>query len=301
MLPMRQIAWLRTHRLILPLFILVTATPFVVGLALTMPIAIVLLLIGALGLLSWERIYLERAMHQFASRVLAGDIDAKFEVKSGAWGRICHAVNGLLQRQRLSTRALQMLPALPSKLYTRSDLQLPSEGSERPMTILVIGYTASARTGGGKADLTALHALAATVHEQVEQQGVLLQQLGNMILIAFGTFEERPLSSSLQQALQTAQAVDRAWKNVAPQRPLTMSLACGNVLAATLPGIGYTLIGAPIEQAQRLQTRAAEDLECTCICSEDAYRVICRSPNNAWLPTDLHIGRAGNMSGERRT
>jgi hypothetical protein len=69
-------------------------------------------------------------------------------------------------------------------------------------------------------------------------------------------------------------------------------------LAIALPGLGYSVIGPPVEQALRLQQIAAHARRSGLLCSEDAYFALCRDTGRrrdkatGWQPTDLRVSIA---------
>lgn len=277
--------WQRVAGLVFLLVLLVL-------LALFWPQLIAVVILLALLVLLWERIRMGQAMRELATRITTGQLSAKVEVREGAWGVLCHSVNGLVQQQHRQRRMQALLPALPTHaINALGDMLPPCEARPRTITVLIVGY-AGARPSQAQAErehLDALRTLAAVVQQQVEHYDAWLERLGDTLLLAFGAFDEQPNAVNLRNALQAARALRAAWDANSPRGPLAISLATGNVLAATLPGLGYTLAGAPIEQALRLQHLAAACPEYALLCSEEAYMTLRRLDTAPWLLTDLRL------------
>lgn len=256
------------------------------------PALLVPLVLLAIILLIWERMQLNHAMRDLAARIATGDLDTKLEVQEGAWGTLCHAVNDLLQQQRRQHYVQTLVPTLPSEaITTMLNKQRSPDGVLQSLTVLVVGYTHTSPPGASltQEHLVALRALSTVAQQQSERHGALLERFGDMLLFAFGAFEERPLNTTLRHALQTAQVLRQTWDDTSPRGPLALSLASGKGLSVALPGLGYTVIGAPIEQALRLQHLAAACPEYALLCSEESYMTLRLLHNAHWLPTDLRL------------
>ncbi len=266
--------------------------PIMILLTIYLPQALIPALLALVIFLIWERWHVEQSMQRLANQIARGELSDKLEVRSGAWGILCHAVNGLLQRQRLQQRALSLGSTLsPTALAKLSNTPQVADGIQRTLTVLVAGYAQGMPYGKDPdADqLAALRALTETAWRQTGDHTALLKHVGNTIMLVFGLFEEHTASTTLQQALQSAQALRDTWNDHAPHIPLALSLASGPALATRLPGVGYTAIGAPIDQALRLQQLASQCPEYALLCSEDAYITLRHIKTARWLPTDLRL------------
>lgn len=80
--------------------------------------------------------------------------------------------------------------------------------------------------------------------------GALLQPCGDAVMLVFGAFDDRTSSEALREALGAAEQLQRAWQaTFVGAGPLALALASGYALAAALPGLGFCVVGAPVEQA----------------------------------------------------
>lgn len=250
------------------------------------------LVLLALLLLLWERAHIGYTLRDLTRSIASGNLDTKLEVQEDDFGALCHAVNNLLQQQRLQQRTQAFLPALPAQAVTSLlSMHLPAEGLPRMLTILIVGYAQSSvrQSPAAQDHVRALRVLSTVAQQQAEMHSAIVERFGDMLLFAFGAFDERPLTTTLRSALQTAQALRQSWDRTSPRGALALSIASGTGLAAALPGLGYTVIGAPIEQALRLQYLAAACPEYALLCSEESYLNLRRLDTTTWLPTDLRL------------
>lgn len=274
------------------IIIILILLPTCIVLLLFVPELLVPLILLALVLLLWERVRIIYAMHNLAARIAAGNYNTKIEVQEGAWGALCHAVNTLLQQQRLHQHTESLHPFLPDEASARLlGTTLPADGTPRMLTILVVGYT---RTPGPQSDvarshLQALHRLSIAIQQQAERHNALLERCGDLILLAFGAFDETPRTKTLRSALQTMQVLRQTWDSNSPRGALTFSLASGDALAVVLPGLGYTVIGSPVAHALQLQPLAMTHPEYALLCSEEAYMTLRRLDSTNWLSTGLRL------------
>lgn len=276
----------------------VVLVSFTVVLSLYVPQLLIPLLVLGVAWLLWERLRINNAIRDLAARIAVGDLDAKLEVGDSAWGALCHAVNGLLQQQRRQQRMQTMLPWLPAHVIASLvNTPLPAEGLPRAMTVLVIGYaTATLRSVDESIHLRIFQAMAAAAQQQAEIHGALLERSGDTLLLAFGAFDDRPLPTTLRSAMKAAKELRSTWSQLSqadvplPTLPsLCLSLASGTGRAVALPGLGYTIIGTPLDQGLRLQYLAAACPEYTLLCSEESYLLLRRLDNSPWLPTDMRL------------
>ncbi len=82
----------------------------------------------------------DRRTRALAQQIAAGHLDEKIEVRSGAWGELSRAVNGLMQEQRVQVRLRTVLPApLPAAaLQALLGGQLPAAGGARMTAVLLV-------------------------------------------------------------------------------------------------------------------------------------------------------------------
>lgn len=237
-------------------------------LALYLPQTLILLLPALLFLLI-ERMQTHAAMDALARQIVAGELLSKVEVRSGAWGALCHAVNGLLQQQRLEQRIRALSPALPQPVLNHL-LQASLDDYESTFKATVLSISCNEPDGvplGWRQELTSV------AHAEAEHFNALMQGSGASMLLVFGAFEQHKRAPGLRAALQTAEALQEAWQeNIgAPRSGLSLAVASGTVSAEVLPGLGYSALGAPVEQVFRLQHVAALFPQFTLVCDEETY------------------------------
>ena len=231
-----------------------------------------------------------------AQQLAAGRLVEKFEVQRGEWGELSRALNHLLQEQRVQHRLRPAMPApLPQEaVQALLGGNLSTSDKPRMTTVLLVSHfgRASEREGRGtKAALVAWQALAYAAQEEAQRHGALLQPCGDAIMLAFGVFTERPTGESLRTALVVAKSLQRNWRDrgINAGGPLVLSLASGPALTMALPGLGYCVIGLPVEQAVQLQYIARHARRRGLVCSEGVYYALRHSNSVGWQPTELRI------------
>jgi class 3 adenylate cyclase len=257
--------------------------------------AVALLLPIALLLLALDR--RDRRAQALAARIVDDRQLDKLEVPHGPWGDLARAVNGLLQERRVEQRLRSALPS-PLPLEAVQSLlggDLEAGGQSRPVAVLLVGAPVRAPAwehGLRRGSLAAWQALALVAQQAAQQHGALLQPCGDAVMLVFGAFEDRPARESLRQALAAASLLQRSWRDNAETGALALALATGHALAAALPGMGFCVVGAPVEQAVGLQQLAARARRSGLLCSEEAYHAFRRDDSAAWQPTDLRVSVA---------
>jgi class 3 adenylate cyclase len=238
----------------------------------------------------------DRRAQTLAHWIAAGRLDQKMEVQRGAWGDLNRAVNGLLQEQRIQRRLRAVSPTpLPEEAaHALLSGRLATAGETRLAAILLVSYAgrvAADRERGQRATLTAWRALAHEAHLQAQDHSALLQPCGDAIMLAFGAFSEQPISTSLRAALAAAEALRRGWRagGINAGGPLVLSLATGTTLVATLPGLGYCVLGAPVEESILLQQLAHQAGHHGLVCAEGVYYALRNGTGAGWQPTELRI------------
>ena len=133
------------------------------------------------------------------------------------------------------------------------------------------------------------------MHEEAQRHGALLHPCGDAIMLAFGAFEEQSSGETLRTALAAAESLQRSWRDGAIKAggPLILSLASGRALAMALPGLGYCVLGAPVEQAVQLQHLARHARRLGLVCSEGVYYALRHANGAGWQPTELRIPLVG--------
>jgi hypothetical protein len=249
----------RRARLILALAALLAAAAALS----TPPLALLALAAAALTLL-WDRLALERDLRDLTAAIVADDPEAKLEVTDGAWGELCHALNRLRQQRRAQQQIAPMLPALPAGRAARlADSGLPPEGLLCEVAVLAIG-----RPGGAGDPLAQLRESAFAALNQAQLHDALIARSGDRLLLIFGAMGQQSLAATLRAAQQAARAIAGGWGAEAAAARPRLALAAGAARAVILPGLGYSVLGPPLEQALALQRLASP---AQLLCNEEAY------------------------------
>jgi class 3 adenylate cyclase len=258
-------------------------------------VALALLPLIALLLLAVDR--RDRRALALAVRIADDRQVDKLEVPHGSWGDLARAVNGLLQERRVEQRLRAALPS-PLPLEAVQSLlsgDLAAGGQSRAVAVLLVGAPVRAPAwehGVRRSGLVAWQALALIAQQAAQQHGALLQPCGDAVMLVFGAFEDRPARESLRHALAAAALLQRTWHDSDETGALALALSTGHALAAALPGMGFCVVGAPVEQAVGLQQLAARARRSGLLCSEEAYHAFRRDDGAAWQPTDLRVSVA---------
>lgn len=278
---------------------------FAVSIAALVGAAILLLWLGQpiaaalmplVGLLLAEIERRDQRAQALARGIATGQTGQKIEVRSGEWGDLSRAVNGLLQERRVQQRlrAAQPDSLPPEGIKAFLGGSLPMAGQARMVAILLVRHTGRPlewEERGRRATLLAWKTLAHATHDIAHRHGALLQPCGDAILLAFGTFDDRPAAASLRDALQAAETLGQGWRagGLNAGGPLVFSLVCGHALVVALAGLGYCVLGSPVEQAVRLQQLALNARRYGLLCNEDAYHALRSGAGDSWRPTELRI------------
>lgn len=245
--------------------LLLTALLIIAGpAALISPPLTVALLLAALGLLLGERAERERAMRRLAAALAKDGIEAKIEVAGGAWGELCHAINRLLQQRRGEQQLRRLLAEPPAPLAARlAAMALPPEGLACEVAVLALGPLPG---HGDQAEQLREAALAAA--RQAELHGALVSRAGDRLLLIFGGLGEAHPESALRAAQRAAYALHDGWAGRPERLRPALSLAGGAARGLLLPGLGYCVVGPPVDQALALLDAGRP---AALICSESAY------------------------------
>lgn len=237
----------------------------------------------------------DRRAMALAQAIDAGPHAEKIEVQRGNWGMLTRAINNLLQERRIFYRLRSVAPEPLPEQAMRMLLTdgLPSDSRQRPVAILLVSPADSRLMREGRqqrAILATWQALATVAQELAQQYGALLQPCGGAIMLAFGAFGERPLGRSLRAAQSAAETLQRRWPATSDAGgALVLCLTSGYALTAVLPGLGYCVLGAPIEQAAQLQQSALHAGYDGLLCGEESYHALRYDAGAAWQPTDLRL------------
>ena len=240
----------------------------------------------------------DRRAQALAQRIADAGQTEKVEVHDGAWGELARAINMLLHERLVGQRMRDALPA-PLPLEAVQSLlggELATDGRARRVAVLLISAPVRApawEQGVRRAGMTAWQALANAAQDGAQQYGALLQPCGDAVMLVFGAFDERPLAAALRDAQAAAAQIEQGWRAGFPGgAPLALALAGGYALAAALPGLGFCVVGTPVEQAVGLQQLALRSRRFGLMCSEEAYQALRRDPGAAWHATDLRVAQA---------
>jgi class 3 adenylate cyclase len=236
---------------------------------------------------------------QALARLIADDqASEKVEVPHGAWGELTRAVNGLLQERRVAERLREALPEpLPlAAVHSLLGGDLSTGGQSRPVAVLLVSAPVRAPAwehGVRRGGLAAWQSLARASQLAAQRYGALLQPCGDAVMLVFGAFEECPAQESLRAAVDAAGLLQQSWLSLSESgSPLSLALASGHALAAALPGLGFCVVGTPVEQAVGMQQLANRARRFGLMCSEEAYQSLRRERDATWEPTDLRVSIA---------
>jgi class 3 adenylate cyclase len=240
-------------------------------------------------LLLWDRVGVEREIRNLATRLANDTLDSKLEISDDAWGRLSHALNRLLQQRRSDLRLRNLLPVTPLALATRlADTPIPLDGVSCRVAVLAIA------TVPDSDDLVdRMRETAFAVAEQAEHYAALMVRSGDTLLLIFGAPGSLATATPLQNAVAAAANLKRRWAEHGQTMRLAMSMSIGMARAVVLPGIGYTVLGTPIDQSLALQTVARS--AAVLACGEETYLQLRRLGAAPPLP---HVRR---VSGTEQT
>jgi hypothetical protein len=241
---------------------------------LTLP-ALALALVG----LAYEWLRTEHTISKLAEK-LSEDIEtAKIEVREGRWAHLQYALNRILQQRRAQQHLQALLPSWPSGAADVLAAHIPPEGVPRQIVVLALSLpTPSIETW---------RQLSALITRLAEEQTIFVDWNGSVMLMAFGAFADHERNYLLRAALQTARQIDKLFAASA----LTMAIAAGESRITVLPGLGYSLMGAALQQATLLSV-SAHSLRNhrVLLCSEELYLTLRHLGNAPAIPTGLNLG-----------
>lgn len=205
-------------------------------------------LVLTLAALFYRLKQLERKARSLAQRIRDRQA-SKIEVQEGVWGELSRAVNGLLQDQRISqhVQAIQPQPIPNNALQAMLNGSIELEKQKnRLVAVLVVG---NPQLNDKTPDLPAWQVLGQICYDAAQQNNALLQPCGNALLLAFGCFEDQSISQSLQALVESIEYINQQWQQAGNQEQLSYNICQGPATTTLLPGLGYSLCGAPINEA----------------------------------------------------
>lgn len=235
--------------------LLVGAAALVVGSLIQVRVApavaiIMLLAAAALAALVYERSTTRRTLVALAEQLKTSGPLHKVEVEASSAGMLGQALNQAIQRSRTETALLSVEP--------------PSAVAETlPVAVLSIGLRQGVHAAYTAAHTERLTEVARAARGASQATDAVLDAHGDgTLLLIFGSQQLIPPALSLQQALDVALTLRAAYPD------LRFGLGCGQGRCCTLPGVGATIIGAPLEDAVRLYRMAAAWHEYHLLCVE---------------------------------
>ncbi len=256
---MRLLTVIRPGRRLRPMLALSALLAAAAAVLLAPRVVLPLILVTAL-LIIWDRLALERDLRRLAASVTDTESGGKLEVTDDAWGELCHTINRLRQQRRAEQRLQRLLPELPP-IEDLLEAELPPEGVPCDVAALAIAPPE------GAAQAARLREAATIAAASVRQYHALLTRSGQNLVLIFGVTGRQSPALILRNARQAARAIHTHWNLDATRRP-RLVLASGQARLATLPGLGLSVIGPPVDQALALLDLADEEL---LLCNEEAY------------------------------
>jgi hypothetical protein len=237
---------------------------------------------AALLLLGIERARERRRMERLATQLDAIASIEKIEVPHERRSAVLDkALNAAIQRTREQARMAQLsrhvLPAAQA-LRLRAD----DDGATRSVAVLALGLPQQDQAAISSETMEHLRDIAGTVVEVAERRSALVQMQGSTTFaLIFAAFSQEPAARSADEAY------DAAAELMAAHPGLHFGLSSGTGLSCTLPGAGYTVIGAPLEEAIRLHRLAATWNEYRLLCPEPVALLL--RPRTAGQRTPLEL------------
>jgi hypothetical protein len=240
---------------------------------LTIP-ALVITLFG----LAYEWLRTEHTINVLA-RKLTEDVETtKIEVREGRWASLQYALNRMLQQRRTQQHVQALLPNIPTGAADISAAQIPPEGLPRYLVVLALSLQTT--------NMTVWHELSRLIARKAEEHTAFIDWNSSVILMAFGAFADQERTELIRTALHVARQIHH---NVAFPM-LTMAMAAGESRITVLPGLGYTLMGSPLEQVTTLcahgtMVRNRQLL----LCNEELYLMLRHLGSLPAPPTTLKL------------
>jgi hypothetical protein len=227
----------------------------------SMDALVLLLAAAAMIALVRERLAYRQRLLALAEYLDAVDTLNKLEIKgSNSAGAIDQALNRAIQRTREQTRQelsdrqptpLRMVEATPTVDRTVTVVALSIDLRRCEFELYTPLYTEYLAT-----IVDAVNVMTHPMHALLQPQG------DGTLLLIFGSQSEQPVALGICQALDVALMLSSSYAD------LRFGLSCGPGRLCTLPGIGQTVVGAPLEDAARLSRMAASWHEYSLLCTE---------------------------------
>lgn len=252
---------LHTLRTDWPLLLGVVTTAALVGSALVVAPAWRDLILGIVAvafllLFGLERLRARRRMAHLATQLSSvGTLD-KLEVSADpSTAALDQALNAAIQRTRELAQSSQASATV---------VEDEPEAVPRSVAVLALGLRDHDQSSVSPETMAQLRRIADTVVNVAERRSALLQMQGSgTFALIFAAFSQEPAARSAKAALDAAAELSVAHPD------LHFGLSSGTGLPCRLPGTGYTVIGAPLEEAIRLHRFSA---------SWHEYRLLCPEP-----------------------
>jgi|HigsolmetaAR202D_1030399.scaffolds.fasta_scaffold02377_11 hypothetical protein len=227
----------------------------------------VIILLLLLVFLLWRWAWTEITVHELATHLSRGETLNKLEVSHGAWGRLCHAVNNLVQQQRLFQRSRDLLPSLPEEMLNGLlEGEISTGQTTQVATVLLLGYQPS-QAATAREIAEEWKRFAQLVQQAAAPHGALVQRCGDQLLLVFGLGRQSLSTPGLRSALETL----RILLTSPYSDRLQMALSAGPLLAGAIDGLGYGVIGQPLTRAQHLLGRLNHYAAYHLLCDEECY------------------------------
>jgi hypothetical protein len=228
----------------------------------------IFILVLLLALVAWRWAWTELAVHELAAHLSRGETLTKLEVGHGAWGTLCHAVNNLVQQQRLFQRSRDLLPSLPEEMLNGLlEGEISTGQTTQRATVLLLGWRPSqhATTREIAEDWKRF---AQNAQQAAAPHGALVQRCGDHLLLVFGLGRNSTTTPGLRSALETIRTLSSTSQR---RMQLSMALSAGPLLAGAIDGLGYGVIGQPLTRAQHLLGRLDHYAAFNLLCDEESY------------------------------
>jgi hypothetical protein len=217
-----------------------------------------------LVLLAVERARARRRMLLLAVQLQTVSSLEKLEVSHDpSLAVLDRAVNDVIQRSREQARVGDLNPQ-PRIDHETSLIRDEDSEAPRSVAVLALGLRDHDQAPVSPETMAQLRQIAGTVVGVAERRSALLQMQGSgTFALIFAAFSQEPAARSAKAALEAAVELAAIYPE------LHFGLSSGTGLSCRLPGAGYTVIGAPLEEAIRLHRLCA---------SWHEYRMLCPEP-----------------------
>ncbi|HEU5015312.1 MAG TPA: hypothetical protein VFT66_22520 [Roseiflexaceae bacterium] len=252
------------------------------------------LLVPLVVALAVEIVWRDARARVLAQLIVTGQPSEKLEVPRGAWGELSRAINNLVQQRRLQQRLQSAAPAGLPDAAVQAILSGELYGANEPRVVSVLLIRATRQRAEQRAQRAAVQAwqkLAATAHEHAQQHGALLQPYGDALMLVFGAFSDQSADVTARAALSVGAALQCAWRahSAGREGTLALSIATGSAWIAVLPGLGCSVVGAPVQQASHILHLSHEAHYDGPLCNEEVYYALRSRSRANWQPTPLRL------------